>query len=61
MPSQWERRVPGNLPDVVTGDGESSEELLSVAEAALRSGLPTWRVSHLIRENQLERTRTTTR
>jgi hypothetical protein len=32
----------------------ANEELLSVAEAALRYGLPAWKVSRLIRENQLE-------
>ncbi len=31
-----------------------SPELLSVAEAALAYGLPTWKVSRLIRENQLD-------
>ncbi len=34
--------------------GPDSEELLSVTEAALAYGLPAWKVSRLIRENQLD-------
>ncbi len=35
-------------------DSGRAEELLSVTEAALAYGLPEWKVSRLIRENQLE-------
>jgi hypothetical protein len=39
---------------VSNSNGREDEEYLSVAEAALRYGLPQWKVTKLIRENQLE-------